>query len=206
MRVLVVGQDTGEDSAAVGALRREGHDIVRCHEPSAPSFPCVALEGGDCPIDSGPVSVAVVVGAGPTDAVGGSVEDGSSCALRRHIPLVTVGADDASPLIPWATEVLADSTDVASAVTRASLAPLAKHEAIAGEMFRATLDAHGYETVRADVRVTRTEDVVHVALQPDVVLPKTIAETASVRVLGAVTALDPHAPRVSVTVNPGGAV
>jgi len=51
--------DAGRQSA--GELGAAGHSVHRCYPPDAgdPRL-CVALTGGTCPIDAGPIDVAVV--------------------------------------------------------------------------------------------------------------------------------------------------
>ena len=60
MRVLVVGTMPAAIGRAEDQLHAEGHDVVRCHEPGRPSFPCAGLiEGRVCPLEDDPVDVVV---------------------------------------------------------------------------------------------------------------------------------------------------
>ncbi len=199
MRVLVVGTDIAESSANVQALRRAGHDIVRCHAPEDSAFPCTGLLGSGCPLEHGGADVTVLSNQFGADVNGGP-EDGARCALRRHVPLIAAGCASSSPLVEWATDVAREPSELADAVARVGRAPLPRHEAVASEMFRHTLDLHGLHDVEAGVDVTRTAETVRVVLRPSVPVPATVAEKASVRVVGAVTKLDPTAVRMSVAV------
>ena len=208
MRVLVVGTDTSDSSASVQALRGAGHDIARCHPADAAAFPCSGLVGPGCPLEHGGADVVVIANEPGseswaeveiTDAHDGS-EDGARCALRRHLPLVTMGCSATSPLVEWASDVARSPEELPEVVERVGSAPLRRHEAAAEEMFRATLDLHGLPEVEAHVDVTRADGAVRVVLRPSVSIPPAVAEKASVRVVGALTKLDPTAARVSVAV------
>src|SRR5258708_40374596 len=53
-RVLVVGTDDWAIEQGADALEASGHDVLRCHEPGQPAFPCNALRpGGVCPLTVG---------------------------------------------------------------------------------------------------------------------------------------------------------
>jgi hypothetical protein len=199
MRVLVVGTDTAESSASVQALRGAGHDIIRCHPPEDSAFPCAGLVGPGCPLEHGGADVAVLANQFGADVTSGP-EDGARCALRRHVPLIATGIASSSPLVEWATDVARDPEELADVVARVGNAPMRRHEAVAEEMFRATLDLHGFQDVDAGVDVTRTAETVRVVLRPSAPVPHSIAEKASVRVAGAVAKLDPTAVRMSVAV------
>ena len=200
MRVLLMGSGTGEGSAAAEALRGEGHELLRCHHPGEPSFPCAGLiDGEQCPLDSGTVDAAVAVGTGCEDQLGIG-PDGSRCALRQHIPLVTVGYHYASPLVEWATESVIASDNLATVVTRAAGAPMPTHEQVARDLFRTILDAHGHADIAADVGVHRSTGSLRVELRADAELPAAVAEVASVRILGALREIDRHATTISVTI------
>ena len=62
MRVLIIEASEGSADIATSLLEAEGHTTVACHTPSM-GEPCAALEPGmACPIESGPVDVALLTG------------------------------------------------------------------------------------------------------------------------------------------------
>lgn len=124
MRVLVVESDRDSAHKAIVDLQAAGHRVVRCHEADLPAFPCNALcDNGTCPIET-TESVDVVLDhrahpyPRPT-----AFEDGVSCALRRHIPLVVTGTSALNPFDKWTTAV-ATADDVVETCERAASAPL----------------------------------------------------------------------------------
>ena len=101
MRVLVLEGEPGAAGEVERRLRAAGHEVVRCHEPGLPLFPCVGLSDGACPLDGPRVDVAVTVRGHvrPSPAL---TEDGAVCALRAGIPLVMAGRTVLNPFAPWA--------------------------------------------------------------------------------------------------------
>jgi hypothetical protein len=199
MRVLLMGTDTGEDSVATQALQRDGHDVVRCHPPDQPAFPCAALvDGWHCPLEHDVVDAAVIVGTGTEDQIDVGAEEGSRCALRLHVPLVTVGYHYASPLVPWATESITRPEDLGHAVVRAAQAPMRAHEEAASEAFRQVLDTHDVATTGTRVTVRRYDRGLRAELHTDADLAPHIGEIASVRALAALRVVDPHASTIGV--------
>ena len=60
LRVLVLESERGAATTAIEQLTTAGHDVVRCHEPNAPAFPCRAISGDErCPLHDGIVDVAL---------------------------------------------------------------------------------------------------------------------------------------------------
>src|SRR5207237_4475298 len=143
------------DSAAT-ELRAAGHDVVRCHEPGAPAFPCAALiEDQRCPLTEGAIDVAVAVrdaSAPPAELTPGEV--GASCALRHFVPVVTVGHGFDSPLARLATEVT-DVGETDDAARRAQEAPLRAPGRVASAAFRHVPDVHALTDGQGDPHVTR---------------------------------------------------
>jgi len=200
MRVLLMGSDAKSQAEATEVLERDGHDVVRCHEPDAPAFPCSAMgDTGQCPLDQHTVHAAVLMTE--VDGSGDSAsEDGARCALRRHIPLVAVDQADTSPLRGWASESIAGTDQLGEAVDRAAAGRLSSHEVVACEVFRRVLDANELHDVALDVVATRVERGVRAELWTSVDVPLAVTETASVRVLGALRKVDAHASTVTVVV------
>src|SRR5690606_81307 len=141
MRVLVLEDVLGAGDGVADRLEASGSRVVRCHEPGAPAGVCVGMPGGTgCPLETGAVDVALSVRAatGPVTVV----EDGVRCALRNHVPLVTLGAPEDSPWVAMATATVTDPDTVAEVVRDAADAPLRHHGAIAAGELRAVLDRH----------------------------------------------------------------
>ncbi len=196
MKVLVLEGEAGASCDAALTLAEAGHSIARCHGQDEAAFPCRGLDGGDCPLDAGDVDVAVVV-RGEPDMSGldrDAGEDGARCALRRHIPLVVTGNVARSPLRGFATAVTPDGSDLAEAVAAAAAAPLRRHADVARSAFATVLEAHGLDARLADAEVVRRGSELHVELRATGPVPGAVLEMASVRVAGAVRAMD-HFPR-----------
>ncbi|MGY6502537.1 MAG: hypothetical protein ACXIVQ_16755 [Acidimicrobiales bacterium] len=200
MRVLVVEGAQGAAAEASEALGRAGHQAASCRaNPDA--VLCDGIVGDDCPIDHG-VDAALLVraaGAGAPTAA----EDGVRCAIRHHIPVAVVGAATSNPYRGFAREIVDDADGdrrhVVAAVERAGRAALAAHTAAARAMLRSVLDQEGVEAPSADAAVVRHGDHLVVTLLPGTRLPDMVAETASVRALAAVRALDRETSIIDVT-------
>jgi hypothetical protein len=201
MRVLLLEGETGVAEEAAGQLTASGHEVARCHDAGSPAFPCNGLaDGHECPLDNGPVDVAVVVRAErhPEPTAG---EDGARCALRRHIPLVMVGEAHASPYEEWTSVYAAGPEAVVSAVERAGSAPLARHDEVATRALRDVLDIHELSHVGASAEVRRVDGDLRAVLRPSEPISHKVAEVASVRAAGALRAFDPYPERIDVSVD-----
>ena len=118
--VLVLESDARAAERAIALLAGAGHEVVRCHEPGLPAFPCNALmPDGGCPIERGGVDVAVVVRSHPWPRPS-TLEDGAVCAIRRGVPLVVAGRTILDPYERWASVVTNGVDDVVDAVERAA--------------------------------------------------------------------------------------
>jgi hypothetical protein len=195
MQVLVVESEPGAAALAIEDLERAGHTVHRCHRPGAPAFPCVALESGDCPLESEGIDAVVTVrgasGIRPTP-----LEDGVSCALRRRIPVVVAGR---TAVHPFETFEASTTTmdDLVGACERAR-DTLTLHRAVARDALvvtleRAGIDAHGVdaEVVRRDGRL-----LVRLVLPPQT--PAGTRQMAAVRVTGALRKFDQYAGGIDV--------
>jgi hypothetical protein len=101
MRILTTETEPGLGDAAVERLEQAGHEVLRCHEPGHPTGPCVGLVHDDCPLDR-PGGVDVVLAVRSAGHPGPEVtEQGVTCALRRHIPLVLDGPAWPDPFARW---------------------------------------------------------------------------------------------------------
>lgn len=84
-------------------------------------------------------------------------------------------------------------------VERAGHTALAAHAAAARAVLRNVLDHEGLDAARVDATVTRDGDHLVVTLLPGETLPNRVAETAAVRALAAVRAIDRQASIIDVT-------
>jgi hypothetical protein len=194
MRVLVLESDLGAAVVAAAQLEAAGHDVVRCHPEGARPFPCAALETGHCPLDDG-VDVTLTVRARSMGHPA-PLEDGVTCALRRHVPVVVAGRTTANPFDRFPVTVA--GVDVVAACEQAAAGPLLEHEAIAVRTLDETLTRAGVATDDAAASVHRARGRLRVQLR---VPPATGAREramASVRVIGALRAFDTSAAGIDV--------
>ena len=120
VRVLLVGTDEWAVQQLAPTLEREGLQVLTCHEPGEPAFPCNALRPDRvCPLDAG-FDVVVTMRARSLERLAEG-EFGVVCAVRTGRPLVVAGVAVESPLEPWAAQVVERGGDVASAA-RAAIA------------------------------------------------------------------------------------
>lgn len=119
-RVLLVGTDDWAVQQMGPSLERDGLEVLRCHEPGDPAFPCNALRPeGVCPLDVG-FDVVVTMRARSFERLAEG-EFGVVCGLRTGRPLVVAGVAVDNPLSAWTAQVVERGGDVSSAV-RAALA------------------------------------------------------------------------------------
>jgi hypothetical protein len=76
-----------------------------------------------------------------------------------------------------------------------------RHSEVAAEALRAVLVGNGLDPAGADAIVHRRGSHLHVILHPASELDEMLADTASVRVLAAVRAFDPHVGVIDVSVD-----
>jgi hypothetical protein len=205
MRVLLLEGEPGASCEAALDLAAAGHTVARCHSRDEPAFPCRGLTDDACPLDDGDVDAVVVVRG--VEVLGGpdrdSGEDGARCALRRHVPLVLAGEPARSPLGAFAAAVSTEPDQLVRTVETAAHAPLRRHADTARIAFAAVLEAHGLDSRLADAVVTRDGGQLHVRLTPSGPVPTAVLEIASVRVAGAIRAVDRH-PRIIDVVTAAG--
>lgn len=196
MKVLVLENIDGVADGAVAALEAGGHRVSRCHEPGQPAFPCTELsDPGSCPIENGPVDVALTVRSGT--AAPTCLEDGISCARRAHIPIVVAGDVTPNPFARFAAATVEGIDGVVDACERAAAAPLPEHSARATGALRATLDSHGVP-VEGRAEVTRRDGRLRVVLELPEEVPADVAGKAATRVMGVVRGFDKSALGIDV--------
>lgn len=115
LQVLAVGTDDWAIEQTAASIDLAGHDVLRCHEPGEPSFPCNALRPGRrCPLDIG-VDAVVTSRARPTDLPAAG-ETGVTCALHAGKPLIVTGIARNSPFNSLAARVVDQNGDVVEAI------------------------------------------------------------------------------------------
>jgi len=198
MRVLVVESDRGAASQAIIDLRSAGHRVVRCHEDDLPAFPCNALcDKGTCPIDTEQGVDVVLDYRGRPYPKPTPLEDGVSCALRHHLPLVVAGTSALNPYDKWTTAIADD--DIVAACENAITLPIERLAAPARDEVRRRLADQPDIAAQADVVVHRS----HGQLDATITLPATgedIDGSLAVAVAGVLRANDRFASRVNVAV------
>ncbi|HKH05962.1 MAG TPA: hypothetical protein VKA65_12410 [Acidimicrobiales bacterium] len=151
MRILCIETTPGLADATAARLGAAGHEVVRCFDRDAgPSRPCVGLDRDACPLDlPGGVDVAVDVRSEdePHPVVH---EQGTTCAVRRHVPLVVHGAGWPNPFARWTTVAVSDG-DVVDACEDAVRRHLNDLAATAAIVTRRVVD-DGLQGAGGDVR------------------------------------------------------
>lgn len=196
VRVMVTETTLGASELVADQLRAAGHEVVGCHTPGAPAFPCTGMADGPCPIATG-IDVAVTVRRRPQSSPA-PAEDGVLCALRARVPVVIAGQTLFQPFSGFDAVEVSGDADVVAAVEAAARDRRPQHEAVAARVLQSTLEIAG-ETDPADVRVTRSRDGLAVELRVASTVPREVQSRASVRVVGALREFDRNAPRIDVS-------
>lgn len=195
MRVLIIEESEGRAEAAANLLGAAGHSTVSCHTPDM-SEPCAALEpGSTCPLEESPVDVALLVG-GEDDHPRHTVAQGYVCARRWSIPIVSLG-DGEQPSVTSRVRVV---DDVVPALEGAAAQPLPEHTEVSRAAVREVLDRHDLGDVDSTVSVERHEGRLEIRVHTSEPISPMVAHTAGVRAMGAVRAMDEHAPTIGVSV------
>ena len=117
LSVLVVGTDDWAIEQAARSMASAGYEVLRCHEPGEPAFPCNGVRPDRvCPLDRG-FAVAVTMRARPTPQPTQS-EFGVTCAIRAGVPLVVGGITEGNPFKDLSHRV-DPKIDIATAVAGA---------------------------------------------------------------------------------------
>jgi hypothetical protein len=197
LNVLLLESEPGAAAIARHELEGAGHVVKYCHDPGRVEFPCNALvEGRGCPLEGEPIDVALDVRARhrarPTLG-----EDGVTCALRQHIPVVVAGAAELSPYDEYATEIVGQSFDVVAACERAASAPLVRHSAEAARTLREML-ARREITIDPEVEVRRQHGALVITVHGAEALDASAKSMAAARMTAAVRAVDRYSRGVDV--------
>jgi hypothetical protein len=198
LNVLVLESERGAADDTIRDLEAAGHSVVRCHEGGVPAFPCAGLTSGQCPLEAGAVDVAVTVRRRPRSQPAPQ-EDGVSCALRAHVPLVVAGATALNPFDDFAT-VIVDGTDaVVDACERAAVAELYPHCETATRALIGVFETHDVRDVMARVVVRRVRGGLRVVVRSDRPLEHRVQSVAAVRMIAALRAIDHDARGIDVS-------
>jgi hypothetical protein len=174
MRMLLI--ESG-DRSVEQAL--DGHEIVRCHAPDSPAFPCAGLTEDGCPIEHhGPIDVAITVR--PDDAgVPSAEEAGATCAIRTGLPMVVVGGAE-QPFGPWSTTA-ASADELPGAIDRAiTLVAERRAQPIVAEIER-LLEVEGVDAGRVEVDVLRDGDTAHITIRTEREVDEAVAGKLATR-------------------------
>jgi hypothetical protein len=95
MEVLVLGRPGLERTTLHRFLAAAGHEVCVCHDRH---WGCVGMDGV-CPLDDRTINVAI---AG-VEAGDRFDPQGIACVYRAQIALVTVGATEHDPVLPYST-------------------------------------------------------------------------------------------------------
>ncbi len=196
LRVMMLEGQTGAGDLAAAALQRSGHEVVRCFEPGGHAHLCNAITGDGCPLRGESIDVALTVRNQPTIRPT-ALEQGISCAMQRHIPVVVAGMTLLNPFDTGDHDVVECSTDdIVLTCERVASAPLGPHSRAATAALQAFCVQHGVSS-DADVEVLRERDRLVVAAHA-AHLPSSMHGMAAVRVLSALRELDPDTRGIDV--------
>jgi hypothetical protein len=197
MKVLVVESEPQAAATAMVQLEALGHEIERCQDPDndSPLSPCHALTSGRCPLDAGDVDVVLDV-RGPTHPQRTPLEDGVSCGIRRHVPVVVAGRTTPNPFDRFQVHVA--GRDIVGACERAAAGRQIRHEAVADQALDTALSHRDLPLESAYAVVRRHEGGLRVKLFVPAETPKVVRDMAVVRVVGALRGFDPAASRIDI--------
>ena len=180
MRTLLIGSVAGAEEPLVERLDAAGHDVVRCHHPDGPDFPCSALTEDGCPLEGhGPVDVAITVHREGSPVT--ARESGATCAVRAGIPLVVVSADDHHPFVAVA-DVSTGAEGVPRALDRAVAVAAEKRAAPLAAEARRLLEVEGIDAGEVRVDVSRDGDLAHLTVRTELSLDARVSGVVATRV------------------------
>jgi hypothetical protein len=186
LQVLLLESHPSAGEAAADALVAAGHEVVRCHGPGSPGFPCAGLLDRDaCPLRRG-VDVAIDVRRADVGHEPTSLEDGVGCALRAGIPVVELSdPGHESSMRPWT--IAASAAGVVPSVEEASAGAFGQLRAEILAKLDPLFVANGVAAGTIDCELERVGDglVVHLIGPP---VSPGLRQAASVRAYDVVRA------------------
>jgi hypothetical protein len=196
MRILVLESDFGTAIRYEDALRAAGHDLVRCHEPGAPAFPCAGVvDHSTCPLDEGAVDAAILV-RDPIAERPSAREAGVACAIRARVPVLEPATDEHDPFAGYVERV---EGDLVAAVELAVRRPSAGHAAAIKERLLATPPAAGIDPDSVVVTAQRDGRALGVVIDLPADAPGDLRTAAAAWTVGAARAYDPTLQTIDVT-------
>jgi len=153
LNVMVLESDSGAADEVKRELANAGHEVLSCHDPGAPAFPCRGIEDqSTCPLRSHAVDLALTVRtqhrSQPTPQ-----EDGVRCALMHRVPLVVMGPAVFDPYEEFQTRIIRAGDDVVAVCEEVAASELPRHSRVATEALRASRNP---TPALADARVAVT--------------------------------------------------
>jgi len=196
-RVLLVSSDEDRLDDVEAKLVEDGYEVRRCVAAGAPTFPCVGLAGGTCPLDEpGGIDVALAVRQVPWRRPTPS-ELGVTCAVRAAVPLAVI-ATSPHPFAPWAN-VTSTARDRAVEVCEDAIADaLEEPRAAVTDAVGAVLATHGVPDTPIAVRLDRRQGRLRVRIVADV--PGPVGAMAATRAAVAVRRFDRSATELDIDV------
>lgn len=204
MHVLIPQTETPGAHIAAARLRGQGHTVSTCYEDSQSPW-CKAVAGTGCPLDDAVDMVVVMRPKATSERL--PREEAALCAASRGVPVVIGGAIGGHPYGAIATAD-DESSDITSVVRTVAALPLVRHSTAATAALRQSVAAHGVDPADAWAEVYRRDGGLKVRMYlPSDCPDSSLVGMAAVRVLGAMSDVDPWAQRVDVSANrlPGAA-
>jgi hypothetical protein len=198
MDILVTDSTTGAARAAANQLEAAGHRVHRCHEPSAPAFPCSGLVT-ECPLDATAIDLVLAVRphirTRPADT-----EAGVTCGLRQRIPVAVAGQTVMNPFEPLGAVPI--EGDLVAACEQIAVSRRPEHEAAATSVLQSSLAAAGHPVEPSEVSVRRINGRLRVRVSVPEEVPEPAREMLAVRVVGRLREFDPYAVGIDIGVEP----
>ena len=198
LRVLVTEAEPGAARVAVDELRDAGHEVVMCHEPGAPAFPCMALQSGRvCPLVVRPIDVTLAIRHTPSAGPARS-EDGVLCALRHHVPVIVARGNLFDPFEEWETLAVERTSSAVEECEHVASAPLRRPTEVASKAAASVLRSYGRDDLSLLIAVRRQSGWLKVEIRAHEDAPRSLRSMIAVRVSAALRAFDPDAAGIDI--------
>jgi hypothetical protein len=125
------------------------------------------------------------------------LEDGVTCALRQHVPVVVAGSEILNPFSGYATAFVERDSDLVGACERAARTPLRRHTEAATRALTDVLRRRS-RSISPVVRVVRHAGALRSEVQGASGLDESTKSMAAVRMCAAVREIDRHSRGVDV--------
>ena len=128
------------------------------------------------------------------------MENGATCAIRRHIPLVVAGPRELNPFDDFAAVSIDSADDVVGNCERAARTAAPACLTAAQGAMRDTLDRRGIDAT-PNIMVRRVHGALHVHVTGTAMLDEPTKSMLAVRISGAVRATDRDARGIDVMIS-----